>query len=91
MQEEEFDLVVLSIGLGAPHGISEGMEIVLNSYGFIESDSFQNFQTTRDGVLVCGAGQEPRDIPDTVTMASAAASKASQILHAQRGSMLEHS
>lgn len=91
MQEEEFDLVVLSIGLGAPQGISEGMEIGLNPYGFIESDSFQNFQTTRDGVLVCGAGQEPRDIPDTVTMASAAASKASQILHARRGSMLEHS
>ncbi len=91
MQEEEFDLVVLSIGLEPPKGISEGLGIGFNSHGFIDSDKFKNFQTTREGVMVCGAGQEPRDIPDTVTMASAAAASASQLLHAQRGSLLTRS
>jgi heterodisulfide reductase subunit A len=88
MQEEEFDMVVLSIGLEPPRGIAAGLGVGLNQHGFIESDKFSIFQTGREGIMVCGAGQEPRDIPDTVTTASAAAARASQIMHAGRGSLL---
>jgi len=88
MQEEEFDMVVLSIGLEPPRGLADGLGLGLNEHGFVESDKFRIFQTTREGVMVCGAAQEPRDIPDTVTMASAAAARASQIMHAARGTLL---
>ncbi len=90
MQEEEFDMVVLSIGLEPPRGIKPELGISLDSFGFIQSEPFESFQTIREGVMVCGAGQEPRDIPDSVTQASAAAGKASQLLHSKRYSLLTH-
>ncbi len=88
MQEEEFDMVVLSIGLEPPRGLTSGLGVGLNEHGFLQSDKFQIFQSTREGVMVCGAAQEPRDIPDTVTLASAAAARASQIIHAGRNTLL---
>ncbi len=89
MQEEEFDMV-LSIGLEPPKGIKPSLGIKLNDVGFIQSEPFESFQTSREGVMVCGAGEEPRDIPDSVTQASAAAGKASQLLHFKRNSLLTH-
>jgi len=88
MREEEFDMVVLSIGLEAPLDMSEVLEIKTNQYGFAASDSFVPIRSSREGVLVCGAAQEPKDIPDTVTQATAAAGLASQRLHCARGSLL---
>ena len=88
MQEEEFDLVVLSIGLEAPCGMKEGLGIEVNEYGFAQADSFLPVVSSREGILVCGAAQEPKDIPDTVTQATAAAGMASQVLHGARGTLL---
>ncbi|MDY6796148.1 MAG: CoB--CoM heterodisulfide reductase iron-sulfur subunit A family protein [Actinomycetota bacterium] len=90
MHEEEFDLVVLSIGLEAPTGLAEGLELEANDYGFAQADSFLPVLSSRDGIFVCGAAGEPKDIPDTVTQATAAAGLASQQLHRARGSMLTH-
>ena len=87
-REEEFDLVVLSIGLEAPCGLKEGLGLEVNGYGFAAADSFLPVLSSRPGVLVCGAAQEPKDIPDTVTQATAAAGLASQALHVARGSLL---
>jgi heterodisulfide reductase subunit A len=90
MREEEFDLVVLSIGLEAPCGLKEGLGIEVNDYGFAAADPFLPVLSSREGVLVCGAAQEPKDIPDTVTQATAAAGLASQRLHQSRGTLLTH-
>jgi heterodisulfide reductase subunit A len=86
--EEEFDMVVLSIGLEAPCGMGEGLGIETNEHKFAAVDSFLPVLSSREGVLVCGAAQEPKDIPDTVTQATAAAGIASQKLHESRGSLL---
>jgi len=87
-QEEEFDMVVLSIGLEAPCGLKEGLGLEVNEYGFAEADPFLPVLSSRPGVLVCGAAQEPKDIPDTVTQATAAAGIASQALHGARNTLL---
>lgn len=86
--EEEFDMVVLSIGLEAPSGLREGLGLAVNGYGFAETDSFLPVISSRRGIFVCGAAQEPKDIPDTVTQATAAAGLASRALHPARGSLL---
>jgi heterodisulfide reductase subunit A2 len=91
MLEEEFDLVVLSIGLEAPGGLKEGLGLELNDYGFAACDPFLQVLSSRQGVLVCGAAQEPRDIPDTVVQATAAAGVASQALHGARDTLLTRS
>jgi heterodisulfide reductase subunit A len=88
MREEEFDLVVLSIGLEAPCGMEEGLGIEINDHRFASVDSFLPVLSSREGILVCGAAQEPKDIPDTVTQATAAAGLASQSLHGARGTLL---
>jgi heterodisulfide reductase subunit A len=87
-QEDEYDLVVLSIGLEPPRLIHGDLGIEFNRHGFIMSETYENFQTLREGVMVCGAGEEPRDIPECVTQASAAAGRASQLLSEERGSKL---
>ena len=46
-------------------------------------------ETSRNGVFSCGVFHAPMDIPDTVTMASGAASLASQLLWKERGTMME--
>ncbi|OFW59468.1 MAG: heterodisulfide reductase [Candidatus Solincola sediminis] len=88
MREEEFDLVVLSIGLEAPYGLKEELGIETNEHGFAATDSFMPVISSREGILVCGAAQEPKDIPDTVTQATAAAGLVSQALHDSRGTLL---
>jgi heterodisulfide reductase subunit A-like polyferredoxin len=90
--EEEFDLVVLSVGLRPPEGtqeLAERLGIVLNEYGFAEPSAFQPAQTTRPGIFVAGAFSEPKDIPETVVEASCAAAQASALLAGVRGTLTE--
>ncbi|MEW6201587.1 MAG: NAD(P)-binding protein [bacterium] len=82
-QEEEFDLVVLSVGLVPSKGtreMAERLHIDLNSYGFCATDLYTPTRTTRLGVFVGGAFQMPKDIPETVMQASSAALEASALL-----------
>jgi heterodisulfide reductase subunit A len=78
VKDEEFDLVVLSIGLTSTDG-----------HGFCESPGFSPTETSRSGIYACGVFHAPMDIPDSVTMASGAASLASQLLSDQRGTLIE--
>jgi heterodisulfide reductase subunit A len=90
--EEEFDLVVLSVGLKPPEGtreLAERLEIELNEYDFAESPSFGPAQTTRPGIFVAGPFSEPKDIPETVVEASCAAAQASALLANARGTLTE--
>jgi len=51
------------------------MGVVLNRWGFAQTDELHPLDTSRPGVFVGGAFQEPKDIPDTVMQASAAAAR----------------
>ena len=85
--QEEFNMVVLSVGLDIPKEsveLSKNIGVELNHYNFVETDYFDPVQTTRQGIFVCGVFQGPKDIPETVTQASAAAAKASSLLSSAR-------
>ncbi len=85
--EEEFDIVVLSVGLEIPQesiDLAQKMGVELNHYDFVSTDSFEPVRTTRPGVFVCGAFQGPKDIPETVMQASAAVGAASSLLSKER-------
>ena len=86
-QEEEFDLVVLSVGFGPPLGgesLSEKAGVSLNDYGFCRTMPFSPSATDRDGVFVAGGFREPQDIPQVVVEASAAAAGAAEVLAGSR-------
>jgi heterodisulfide reductase subunit A-like polyferredoxin len=91
LQEKDFDLVILSVGMEP--GLSavdsaKHLGIELNEYGFCETDRFRPLNTSRPGVFVGGAFQEPKDIPETVTQASAAASMAMELLSSARNTLI---
>ncbi len=79
----EFDLIVLSIGqVPAPfhRELAQTLGIDLNHWGFCKTDPFTQVATSREGIFVCGAFSEPKDIPESITQASAAAAQAVHVL-----------
>jgi heterodisulfide reductase subunit A len=90
LQVESFDLLVLSTGLEVAPGVMELSRVLgvdLNASRFAETSSFTPVSTNRPGIFVCGAFQGPKDIPQSVMEASAAASAASELLAAARYSL----
>jgi len=82
-REEEFDMVVLSLGFTPPEGVkrtAERMGLKLNAYGFCETGEFTPTETSVPGVFVAGAFREPTDIPEAVVAASSAAADVSGLL-----------
>ena len=76
MQEEFFDMVILSVGLKVPEStvdLAKRLNVDLNKYNFAVTQPFAPVETSRPGVYACGVFQEPKDIPSSVTEASAAA------------------
>ena len=91
MVSEEFDLVVLSVGLEPARGreeIARTFGIELNKYGFARTTTFSPLQTSRPGVYASGAFSGPKDVPETVAQASAAAAEASSLLADSRGTLV---
>lgn len=89
-KEEEFELVVLSVGLNPSRGakdIAKKLGLELDDYGFCKTKEFLPLDTSKPGIFVCGAFQGPKDIPETVAQASAAASRASSLLSDVRGTL----
>ena len=89
--EEDFQMVVLAVGLNPPNDakyLAEKFGIELNEYNFAKTDIYNPVQTTKPGIFVCGAFSSPKDIPDTVTQASAAAGCVNQLLYGQRGTLI---
>jgi heterodisulfide reductase subunit A-like polyferredoxin len=75
--EETFNMVVLSVGLQVPPtavDLAQRIGVDLNNYNFAATDEFAPVSTSRSGVYTCGIFQGPKDIPESVTQASAAAS-----------------
>ena len=82
------DMVVLSVGLESPkdaRSIANITKIDLNKYDFCKTETFTPLQTSKDGIIVAGAFQGPKDIPESATQSSGAAILASTVLKKQRG------
>lgn len=86
--DENFDLVILSIGL-EPHAdaleFADTFGIEPNIHRFAKTTPFQPVETTRPGVYVTGIYQGPKDIPETVIQGSAVAGSAMALLGEARG------
>jgi heterodisulfide reductase subunit A len=90
-KHDEFDLVVLSVGMEQPAGARElagAAGIELNTDGFCRTEPFHPVETSRPGVYVCGAFAEPKDIPDSVIEAGGAASAALATIGQARGTLV---
>ncbi len=88
VKEEEFDLVVLSVGMTPPkdaRDLANKFGIELDSRGFCKTDPVNPIATSRPGIFVSGAFQGPADIPESVVSASGAAALCGQLLAQQRG------
>ena len=88
--EEEFDMVVLSVGFQPParaRELAENLGIELNRHGFCRTILENPVATSRDGVYVCGVFAGPKDIPETVMEASGAAACVSGLLAESRGTL----
>ena len=87
---EMFDMVVLSTGLEISNEtvrLSRTLGIDLNPYRFTETDSFHPVSTSVPGVYACGVLTGPKDIPQSVMEASAAACAATQNLALARNTL----
>ena len=92
MVEEEFDLVVLSVGFEPPAGskeLAERLGIELNDYGFCKTGPLTPLTTSRSGIYVCGAFSAPKDIPETVMQASGAAAVVGRVLGSARNTLVQ--
>ena len=92
VKEEEFDMVVLSVGLNPPtdaQGLANKFGIEINSHGFCETNDTNPMKTSRSGVFISGAFQGPTDIPESVFTASGASSQIGELLDYRRGKLTE--
>jgi heterodisulfide reductase subunit A len=88
---EEFDMVVLSIGMLPPKNVealAKNLGIKLNKYNFCETQTFAPMNTSKPGIFVCGAFSAPKDIPESVAQASGAAAKAMSVIASERGKLV---
>jgi heterodisulfide reductase subunit A len=87
LKTEIFNMVVLSIGLQTPPALVElagSLNIELTPGNFCRTETFAPVTTSRPGIFACGAFQGPKDIPQAVIDASAAASAAGELLSPAR-------
>jgi heterodisulfide reductase subunit A len=90
VKEEEFDMVVLSVGLNPPVDakvLANKLGIELNDHGFCKGALSNAMETNRAGVFVTGAFQGPTDIPESVFTASAAGAQCGELLDYRRGNL----
>jgi heterodisulfide reductase subunit A len=68
-------------------GLANRLGIELTDGNFCKTDTFMPGGNFREGIYVCGAFQGPKDIPQSVVDASAAASAAGEILAEARNTL----
>jgi len=89
IKDEIFDLFVLSTGLvvnAETVGLAATLGVDLGENNFIKTDSFHPVSTSVPGIYACGVFTGPKDIPQSVMEASAAACAASNSLAPARNS-----
>jgi len=92
MLDETFSMVVLSVGLQVQPDaalLAQRLGIELDRYNFVKSSPFAPVETSRPGFYTCGVLQGPKDIPSSITEASAAACLAGAGLAEARGNDIE--
>lgn len=83
IKKEEFELLILSVGLKASpyiRRLAAQLSIHVDDQGFVRTTPFTPVATSRPGIFVCGSISGPKDIPESVVEASGAASSAGAIL-----------
>ncbi|MCM2251354.1 MAG: FAD-dependent oxidoreductase, partial [Ramlibacter sp.] len=87
VKEEEFELVVLSVGLNPPRDaqrFAQQFGVELGPQGFCKVNPVNPIETTRPGVFISGAFRGPMDIPEAVMTASGAGALSGQLLKSRR-------
>ncbi len=90
MVDDTYDMVVLSVGLEIPQEtkeLADQLGVDLTENGFCKTDSFEPVTSSRPGIYVSGVFNNPKDIPESVLDASAAASAAGDGLAEARNTM----
>ncbi len=90
VKEEEFELVVLSVGLNPPknvEGIADTFGVELESHHFCKTNPVNPMETSRPGIYVSGAFQGPIDIPESVFSASGGGVQCAELLDYRRGNL----
>jgi len=85
---ETFDMIVLSIGMQISKEnieLANRLGIELTPGNFCETPTFNPVSTSKKGIFSCGVFQGPKDIPQAVIDASAAACDAGELLTDARG------
>jgi len=88
---EEFDLVVLSVGMKPPlhaERLAKALDIELNRYSFCSTQTFSPLETSKPGIFVCGAFSSPKNIQESVAQASGAAAKVASLISSGRGELV---
>ena len=88
---QEYDLVLLSVGMQPPKDVkalAERFGVALNQFNFCGTSTFRPAESSREGIFVAGPFAEPKDIPETVMQASAAASQVLSLLRETRGTLI---
>ena len=88
---DEFDLIVLSVGvkpLSESASLARTFGIDLNEYGFASTRELAPTESSKPGIYVTGMFSGPKDIPESVMEASAAAAKAMCLLADERGALI---
>jgi heterodisulfide reductase subunit A-like polyferredoxin len=90
---ETFDLVVLSVALEVPPealslAATLGIDLAPETR-FAQTTPFAPVNASKTGIYVCGAFQGPKDIPQSVMQASAAAAAAGEFLAPARGKEIQ--
>jgi len=90
VKEEEFDMVVLSVGLNPPRDfkdLARRFGVDLNAHGFCKVNPFNPMETSRPGIFISGAFQGPLDIPESVVTGCGAGSQCGELLNYRRGNL----
>jgi heterodisulfide reductase subunit A len=90
VKEEEFDLIVLGVGLVPPVNVEKFADIFgieLNAHQFCNTNATTPINTSRPGIFISGAFAGPLDIPESVVGASGANALVGELLSARRGKL----
>lgn len=90
LEIEVFDMIVLSIGLEtdpATVKLAQDLGVELTLGKFCEYETFKPVSTSRPGIFAAGAFSGPKDIPQAMIDASAAASAAGELLTPARNTL----
>ncbi|MBW2000029.1 MAG: CoB--CoM heterodisulfide reductase iron-sulfur subunit A family protein, partial [Deltaproteobacteria bacterium] len=88
--QETFEMVVLSVGLeSTPDALdlAGSLDLSLTEGGFYRTDTFRPVSSSRNGIYACGTCQGPKDIPQCIIEAGAAAAEAGAILGKARDTL----